>query len=346
LYKKTGDVQFRNVTTNLIAQVHEVLGRHRKDDTLKRKGWLSGLAEDEGSLHPTVIGLRIGKKLPERGKNELSYDDDDEWDRDGQYYHYATKWMQALTNAARDLHEPKYYTWAVEMAKGIHPHFVRGQRMIWKMSVDLKSPQVSSMGHHDPLDGFLTYATLDSFKSLFEVQAQSVSTEMDQLKQIMKGKDWATDDSLGLGGILCDSYRSYHLFLATSNRDFYELTADLLRASQKSLKTMLRHDRFDSPASRRLAFRELGLSIGLRSIIKLKDSLLDDSESKKISDQDRADLLGMVSGIFENAGLISDIESFWSKESNQRAKTWSEHIDINMVMLATSLCPDGFLDFE
>jgi len=344
LFHKTGDTRFRNLATSLIAQAHEILGKHRKDDTSKRSGWLSGLSAEQGAEHPTAIGLRIGKKLPERGKAEL-YDDDDEWDRDGQYYHYATKWMQALTNAAKTLNEPKYHAWAVEMAKGIHPHFVRGQRMVWKMSVDLKSPQVPSMGHHDPLDGFLTYATLDTIK-YSGVQVQSLAPELDHLRQIMRGKDWATDDSLGLGGILCDAFRSFNLYLSTARLEFSEMTVNLLRASQKSLRSMLRHDRFDSPASRRLAFRELGLSIGLRSIVRLKVSLLDEEKASKFAESDRLEILNLVDGILDKAGLIGEIESFWGNTVNQRERTWTEHLDINMVMLATSFCPDGFLDFE
>jgi hypothetical protein len=46
-----------------------------------------------------VGGLRIGKPLKERGANE-PIDESLEWDRDGQYFHYLTKWMHALCRAA------------------------------------------------------------------------------------------------------------------------------------------------------------------------------------------------------------------------------------------------------
>lgn len=36
----------------------------------------------QGRVHPTIAGLRIGKKLPERGPEE-PYDAEEEWDRDG-----------------------------------------------------------------------------------------------------------------------------------------------------------------------------------------------------------------------------------------------------------------------
>src|SRR5512134_913325 len=77
----------------MIERVHRVLGRHRTDDS--RTGWISGLADRAGEQHPTVGGLRIGKPLPERRAGE-PLDDRLEWDRDGQYFHYLTKWMHAL----------------------------------------------------------------------------------------------------------------------------------------------------------------------------------------------------------------------------------------------------------
>ena len=37
------------------------------------------------------------------------------------------------------------------------------------------------------------------------------------------------------------------------------------------------------------------------------------------------------------------IEAFWRDPANRRSNTWTEHRDINEVMLATSLAPDGYL---
>ena len=54
-----------------------------------------------------------------------------------------------------------------------------------------------------------------------------------------------------------------------------------------------------SPADHRLAFRELGLAIGLAA------------------------------------------ESFWLLPEHRQVRTWLDHEDINDVMLATSLVPEG-----
>jgi len=45
----------------------------------------------------------------------------------------------------------------------------------------------------------------------------------------------------------------------------------------------------------------------------------------------------------EYAPMREEIESFWRDTAHQRASTWTEHRDINEVMLATSLEPEGFL---
>jgi hypothetical protein len=44
-----------------------------------------------------------------------------------------------------------------------------------------------------------------------------------------------------------------------------------------------------------------------------------------------------------HAALADQIADFWLKGANQGSGSWIEHQDINMVMLATSLAPDGFL---
>src|SRR5512136_835283 len=165
LYQQTKDEQYRQLALQLVDQVHTILGRHREDDP--RTGWISGLREEEGEKHPTKGGLRIGKGMNERRSGE-PYDEQLEWDRDGQYYHYLTKWMHALNRVCRVTGDSIYSEWAIELAKTAHARFTylppsRGQkRMYWKMSIDLSRPLVPSMGHHDPLDGLIAYLELQA----------------------------------------------------------------------------------------------------------------------------------------------------------------------------------------
>jgi hypothetical protein len=64
----TGQSRYRALALLLVDRVHGTLGRHRPDD--RRTGWLSGLDEEQGASHPTLGGLRIGKRLPERVETE------------------------------------------------------------------------------------------------------------------------------------------------------------------------------------------------------------------------------------------------------------------------------------
>ena len=165
LFRRTGDRTCRDLALALVDQVHHTLGRHRDDDS--RGGWISGLPEAEGEAHPTRGGLRIGKPLPERRPGE-PLDERLEWDRDGQYYHYLTKWMHALNRVSRVTGDPTYTRWAVELAEAAHAAFTYTppsggrKRMHWKMSIDLSYPLVPAMGQHDPLDGLVTYSELQA----------------------------------------------------------------------------------------------------------------------------------------------------------------------------------------
>ncbi|HHH72688.1 MAG TPA: hypothetical protein ENL04_02560, partial [Sulfuricurvum sp.] len=93
LYERSGKEEQLSQARLLIDVVHRTLGYFRDDD--ERSGALSGLEESQAKKYPTVAGLRIGKALRERAPDE-PYDEQKEWDRDGQYFHYLTKWMHAL----------------------------------------------------------------------------------------------------------------------------------------------------------------------------------------------------------------------------------------------------------
>ena len=50
-----------------------------------------------------------------------------------------------------------------------------------------------------------------------------------------------------------------------------------------------------------------------------------------------------IAALMRYRQLAENIETFWLESTNRESETWQEHRDINMVMLATSLAPDGFL---
>ena len=54
-------------------------------------------------------------------------------------------------------------------------------------------------------------------------------------------------------------------------------------------------------------------------------------------------LLSQLIDFSPHLSLSKKIETFWLTATNQQSTTWTEHIDINSVMLATNLGPDGYL---
>jgi len=343
LFRQTGEEHYQQDAKQLVGQVHSILGRHREDDL--RRGWISGLDEQEGEQHPTRGGLRIGKELGERGPDE-PYDDHLEWERDGQYFHYLTKWMHALDCLARVSGDAVYARWALELAKTAHARFTYTpwgggpKRMYWKMSIDLSYPLVPSMGQHDPLDGLITYQQLQaSALKLNAIHADSLlGIEIAEMTTICEGMTWTTDDPLGIGGLLSDACRLAQLMISTNLREPDRLVS-LLRDAELGLEAFARSRSMNASADYRLAFRELGLSIGLHAIGKIQKAI----EQHPENSSNQHELKARLSKLARFLPMIKSIESFWLEPGNQQSHSWTRHRDINTVMLATSLAPEGYL---
>ncbi len=289
--------------------------------------------------------MRIGKELPERRPWE-PFDQRLEWDRDGQYFHYLTKWMHALDQVAIATRDPRFNVWARELAEVAHAAFAYGaggrggRRMVWKMSTDLSRPLVPSMGQHDPLDGLITCTQLGTTAALL-----SSASHGPDLKQaaadfaaMIEAVDLRTEDPLGLGGLLADACRVAQLMARGAFEDG-TLLERLVSVAQDGLARYSQHGDWQQPASRRLAFRELGLAIGL-SAIELPQR---DTEDGRRSVFAGTALRARMKALVPHVALRAAIVSFWLDAEHQQARTWSEHRDINEVMLATSLVPEGFL---
>jgi hypothetical protein len=291
--------------------------------------------------------LRIGKSLPERKPDE-PIDERLEWDRDGQYFHYLTKWMHALDRVATLTRQPQFNRWALELAKTAHSTFVYAlpgypvKRMHWKMSTDLSYPLVAAMGQHDPLDGFITYRALQA--SAFETPENNLpnlDAEISDMQDICAGIDWHTNDVLGLGGLLSDAGRVAQL-IANGHPELETLLNELLHASLVGLDSLAASGALKYPAASRLAFREFGLSIGLQSVGKMQVLI----ERHPESFRDELSLLTTLQELARNTTIGRDIEDFWLDPENQATDSWSAHRDINGVMLATSLAADTYLEIS
>ena len=329
LARLTGEARFTELALQLVDRVHHDLGRHRADD--RRTGWISGLAESEGEAHPTRGGLRIGKPLPERRRGE-PLDERLEWDRDGQYFHYLTKWMHALDQVARATGETMFHLWARELAHAAHraftyvPRHGAGKRMYWKTKrrsgtpagrVDgpTRSARWSRHVHAARGDGRLEPGpplddAIADFGAMIDPRSLATRTRSASAACSSTHAGWSqleqTEQAAGGWSRRCSPPPSRVSGTTSSSR-----TCACPR--------------------RRLAFRELGLAIGLAAIE---------------ADVWRGANPGVRAGVDRLSRYLplrAEIEAFWLQPEHRREGGWVEHASINEVMLATSLHPEGFL---
>jgi len=346
LARTTGDPAYTELALKLVDQVHHALGRHRLDDP--RTGWISGLDEDQGEMHPTRGGLRIGKALPERGLHE-EFDERLEWDRDGQYFHYLSKWMHALDQVTRATGQTRFNIWARELAVSAFDAFSyspsydnKPRRMVWKKSIDLTRALVPSMGKHDPLDGYITSVQLVTTAAVLPRPdtGPKLEHEIAEFAHMIHNGEWTTDDPLGLGSLLVDAYRVQQLLQQGALLQ-PQLLEKLLDAAITGLRYYARSGELQQPPQYRLAFRELGLAIGLHALERMQQSL-DEGLVQHISNSPRLQV--QLGTLMQYVELREYIENYWLYIEHQHTDSWTEHRDINEVMLATSLAPDGMLE--
>lgn len=319
LYRRTREHRHLQRAIACVELVHWHLGRHRSDDA--RCGWISGLSEAEGTRRPTAGGLRIGKPLPERSPLEPP-DGESEWNRDGQYFHYLTRWMQALNRLSAASGDPQWNSLAVDLALAAHSGFVyesrlgEERRMRWKMSIDLGRPLVRSMGLHDPLDGFVTFAAVRAMERCAEPSFGALDAPIaDFFRMCEATPSWSTTDPLGIGGLLCEAGRMDEL-IGAAELPPVRLLQCVVRDAHAGLSAYIESGALEQPNSMRLAFRELGLSIGLQCA-------------------QRFDAMATY------LPLVDSIEAEWRSLRAQASIGWVAHQDINAVMLAASLVPDA-----
>ncbi|HSM10298.1 MAG TPA: hypothetical protein VK827_01850 [Lysobacter sp.] len=331
------DPHLRQQALLTIERVHGDLGQFRQDDV--RRGWLHGPHGAASAGHPTRAGLRIGKPLPERGPGE-PVDEDLEWQRDGQYFHYLTRWMHALDQLARATGSPHLNLWARELADTAHRAFTYAvpggaRRMHWKMSIDLSRPLVASMGQHDPLDGYITTVALQRSAAAFgATEGPDLKHAAADYAAMLDAGNWATADPLGLGGLLMDAFRVEQL-MRHERFDGHDLLNRLLTAALLGLQHY--HPPGHAPAQQRLGFRELGLAIGLAAV----DTLTHAAGDQEFAGDAAARRL--LAALQPHVPVRDAINAFWLAADNRCADSWRSHRDINEVMLATSLVPGGWL---
>lgn len=313
------DDKYKNLALTTIKEVHHHLGKFAANDD--REGWISELSDDKAKEHPTINGLRIGKKLAERKKEE-PFDEQREWDRDGQYYHYHTRWINALLKTSSLQNDDKFAEWASELSLS-GDKFIEKEdgslNMYWKMSVDLSHPLVPRRGAHDPLEGLLCALQI---KTKLNLQNKEFDSYIERLKKLCENANWETVDALGIGGLLLNVIRANELEQEITLPKSIE-SRKLLRNAEQGLEAFYRTFKPDDSANYRLPFRECGLSLGLRCLNGNLDALNDN---------------GLMPNIPSHIWSLSeDIENFWLEDDNIDSSTYQNHLDINEVSIAASL---------
>ena len=198
------------------------------------------------------------------------------------------------------------------------------------MSIDLTRPLVSSMGQHDPLDGLVTYLELQSAEGLEVEDRARMTTPIADTAEMCRDIGWATDDPLGIGGMLDDATRLAQLVFGCGV-ERRVLLLRILAEAERSLDAFGTSSLLSLPAKQRLPFRELGLSIGAYGLRRIKNLVKGDQE-----------IAAVVGRLLLYQPLADQIRTFWSEPTHRLSSTWADHCDINTVMLATSLAPEGY----
>jgi hypothetical protein len=163
-----------------------------------------------------------------------------------------------------------------------------------------------------------------------------LADEMDSFAAMIDPRSLATDDPLGLGGLLVDACRLEQL-MRRGLEDRGDLLSSLLEASLLGMRGYASSNELEGPATRRLAFRELGLAIGMHAVERMAGAV----ESGVFAGDETA--RERLQALCRYVPLAAAIEQFWLIDEHRQQRSWTEYRDINEVMLATSLAPEGFL---
>lgn len=295
LHKETSNPTYLELAKSLVRTVHDVLSYTRDG-----RSRLPGATDDA----PLAGGLRIGK-MDEGGS-----------DGDGQYHHYLTLWMFALNRLSVAAGEKGYNDLAVQLAVAIHPHFVhrsmsRGLKLVWKVSMDLKSVLVGSEGHLDGATGYVVYTLLRRTATHFDSSSTILDKELKDYQEIIN-----RDDKRGLAPSSDTLDLGMGLWMCHIARD--EPWAQTLGAESLVVARRVADPQLGvtaRPAWRRLAFREFGFCLGV----------------------------GCYGAEGEVADRARELMEFWRGYAEGEGETGDDLRPISLVMYAAALKPGGEL---
>jgi len=247
--------------------------------------------------------------------------------------------MHALCRAAVISGHPAHAEQALELGKAAFQRFAHRSAsgnlvgIYWKMSTDLSRPLTLAMGLHDALDGLVTFREVQHVisKMRAETSASDLTAAITSISSLCRSKDWGTSDPLGIGGLLFDACRLSQL---PPWPDDHRLFEEITNACEDGVRAFLASRFLTRPASQRLAFRELGLAIGLKAV----PTILEPSKYA---------IARLPKGRhLQYQSLAEEIISAWLPYAQAPDELWHAHQDINDVMLATALTANTFLSID
>jgi hypothetical protein len=205
----------------------------------------------------------------------------------------------------------------------------------WKMSTDLSRPLVPAMGLHDALDGFVTFREVQHAiaKVSGDAEVNGLGKASEALFALCEHEQWATGDPLGVGGLLFDACRLCQLVGRKNGRELR-----LLEESADGLMFLLKTGYLKRPAEHRLAFRELGLAIGLKAVPIIARTF----QNERTAFGSRPSLPRSIDLLLPYERLSDEIIDFWLPYAEDPDESWRAHQDINEIMLATAIAPSTF----
>jgi hypothetical protein len=110
----------------------------------------------------------------------------------------------------------------------------------------------------------------------------------------------------------------------------------VLADTQRSLEACSIERELALPHDQRLAFREIGLAIGLRGVGPMRERL-ERAPAMFGGEEDLGWFRSHCGALERFGGLADRIEASWASPAGQASRSWNDHLDIDAVMLAASL---------
>jgi len=195
----------------------------------------------------------------------------EEPDRDGQYFHYLTKWIFALHQLS--IHHPDlsrrqfHHQEAIKIIKEIHPHFlIRDVGILWKMKEDLSGPFPGyGLGGLDHYDAYVVYRLVDGGSGIL---AREISDVFSLVQNSFR--NFSCSQDLGLGEALwMTSWFPEEEWAQVVRERSIKTLEKMWREVDQTKGYFIRDLKYERTS--KLAFGSYGVCIGLQSIFLWPD---------------------------------------------------------------------------